>query len=77
MRATEAPSSGTSLTHVSFANQYNNAPTVVASIGAEMSYIYGNVTVCACNVTTSGFDVCVANMTTGARGPRVSWIAVP
>jgi len=77
MKANEAPPNGTSMTHVAFGEPYKSKPAVVASLDAELTYVYGSVTVCACNVATDGFDICVANASQGPRGPRVAWIAVP
>lgn len=62
--------------NVTFSVPFSKAPQVVVSLYSNTSASgYGNVSVMSTLITTTGFQIKVANANSGSFAPGVSWIA--
>lgn len=62
--------------NVTFPVPFSKAPQVVVSLYSNTSASgYGNISVMSTLITTTGFQIKVANANSGSFAPGVSWIA--
>ena len=74
--AIEAVANTTTSVHVAFGKTFPKTPIVVATFSTpSTNATYGQMTVSAVNVSTTGFDIFVHN-SGAAKTPSVSWLAV-